>query len=134
EMQDRRETLMDFDRKRPAFLQGTAAAWDKAVEPPTATARVRRDAASLELVDEEVVDRKILASRLALTLGEKAVWELNDLKVRMQYLDGEEQVDTDVLRPEALCQLLVEQWFAAGLTRPGWDLSQEPIRKTLLEH
>ncbi|AMO25359.1 hypothetical protein UC35_09575 [Ramlibacter tataouinensis] len=134
EMQDRREALMDFDQKGAAFLQGTAAAWLKAVDPPTATARVRLDALSLELVDEEVVDRKILASRLALTLGEKAAWELKDLKVRMQYLDGEEQASTDVLRPEALCQLLVEQWFAAGLTRPGWDVSQAAISKTLQEH
>jgi hypothetical protein len=134
EMQDRREALMDFDQKGAAFLKGAAAAWAKAVEPPTATARVRLSALSLELVDEEVVDRKILGSRLALVLGEKAVWDLNDLKVRMQHLDGEEQASADILRPEALCQLLVEQWFAAGLTRQAWDVCQDAMQKTLVEH
>ena len=134
EMQDRRDALVTFEQHGSDFLKGTATAWAKAIDPPTATARVRLDALNLELVDEDVVDRKILASRLALVLGEKAIWDLNDLKVRMQYLDGEDQASTDILRPEAMCQLLVEQWFAAELTQQGWEASQEIIRKTLLEH
>jgi len=134
EMQDRREALFDFDQKGTAFLQGTAAAWSKGVQPPTTTARVRLDSLNLELVDEEVVERKILGSRLAQAIGEKAAWDLNDLKVRMQFLDGEEQAGTDILRPEALCQLLVEQWFAAQLSQDGWNVTQDAIRKTLLDH
>jgi hypothetical protein len=134
EQQERRDALLDFEKKGAAFLQGTAQAWQKAMQPPTATARVRLEALNLELVDEDVVERKIMASRLALVIGEKAVWDLNDLKVRMQHLDGEEQASTDVLRPEALCQLVVEQWFAADLTREAWNLAQEVIRRVMLEH
>ncbi|HUR90447.1 MAG TPA: DUF1631 family protein [Ramlibacter sp.] len=134
EMQERRDAMMDFDKKGSAFLQGAAKVWQKAVEPPTATTKVRFDAMSLSLVEENVVDNKILASRLALTIGEKAVWDLNDLKVRMQHLDGEEQQTTDILRPEALCQLLVEQWNKAELSREAWGLVQDVIQKVLLEH
>lgn len=134
EMQDRRDAMMDFDKKGAAFLQGAAKAWQKAIEPPTATARVRLEAMNLELVDEDVVERKIMASRLALVISEKAVWDLNDLKVRVQHLEGEEQGSADILRPEALCQLVVEQWGAAGLTREAWNLAQDVIQRALLDH
>ncbi len=134
ESQDRRDALMDFERKGSAFIQGTAKAWSKAVEPPTATTRVRLDQMNLELVGEEVMERKILSSRIALVISEKAVWDLNDLKVRMQYLDGEDQAPTDILRPEALCQLLVEQWGAADLTAEAWVLVQDVVQRALVDN
>ncbi|HSI54334.1 MAG TPA: DUF1631 family protein [Ramlibacter sp.] len=135
EMHERHDALMDFERKGPGWTQATVKAWQKATIPPTATARIRLDTGGLELLGEDVVERKILSSRLALAIGEKATWELNDLRVRMQYLEGgEELASTDVLRPEALSQLLVEQWGAAELTNDCWVLIQDVIRKQLLEH
>ena len=135
EMQERRDAMMDFDRKGQAWAQGTVRAWQKAVVPPTATARTRPDSGALELIGDEVMERKILSSRLALTIGEKATWELNDLRLRMQYLEGgDELAGADVLRPEALCQLLVEQWSAAELTAEAWALVQDVIQRHLLEH
>jgi hypothetical protein len=135
EMQERRDAMMDFDRKGQAWAQGTVRAWQKAVVPPTAPARTRPDAGALELIGDEVMERKILSSRLALTIGEKATWELNDLRLRMQYLEaGDELAGTDVLRPEALCQLLVEQWGVAELTAEAWALIQDVIQRHLLEH
>jgi hypothetical protein len=134
EMQERRDAMMDFDKKGAAFLQGTAKAWQKAIDPPSATTRVRLEAMNLELVEENVVERKIMASRIAIVVSEKAVWDLNDLKVRIQHLDGEDQAPSDILRPEALCQLIVEQWFAADLSREAWNLAQEPVQRVLLEH
>ena len=135
EMQDRRDAMMDFDRKGQAWAQGTLRAWQQAVVPPTATARVRLNSSALELIGEEVMERKILSSRLALAIGEKATWELNDLRLRMQYLEGgDDLASSDVLRPEALCQLLVEQWGAAELTAQSWALIQDVIQRHLLEH
>ena len=102
---------------RPSFL-------------PTATARVRLDSASLELIGDDVVERKILSSRLALAIQEKATWELNALRLRMQHLEGgDELATTDVLRPEALSQLLVEQWSSAELARESWVLVQDVIQR-----
>ncbi|MEJ6021509.1 DUF1631 family protein [Ramlibacter sp. PS4R-6] len=134
EMQERRDAMMDFDKKGPAFVSGTAKAWQKAVEPPTATGMMRLDAMmNLQLVGEDVVDRKIMSSRLALVIGEKAVWDLNDLKVRIQHLEGEDQSTTDILRPETLCLTLVEQWGAAGLSNEAWNLVQDLVLKVMLE-
>ena len=135
EMQERRDAMMDFDRKGPAWAQATVNAWHKAVVPAPATVRVRVEATSLELIGDDVVERKILSSRLAQAIQEKASWELNDLRVRMQYLEGEDELpEADVLRPESLAQLLVEEWGKAELTREAWALIQDVIQRSILEH
>ena len=130
EMQDRRDAMLDFERVRGAWVAGTHKAWRNAVIPPTVTARVRLDAASLELIGDDVVEKKILSSRLAMAIAEKATWELNDLRLRLQELEGgEEQASEDVLRPEAVAQLLVEQWGVVGLPRQSWALVQDVIQQ-----
>ena len=135
EMQERRDAMMDFDRKGAGWVQGTVKAWRQAVAGPAAAARIKPAASGLELIGNEVVERKILSSRLALAIQDKAVWELNDLRLRMQHLEnGEELAATDVLRPEALSQLLVEQWSGAELSPEAWALVQDVIQKHLLEH
>jgi hypothetical protein len=71
-MQQRRDALVEFERTRRWVdaRQGLAAG----VIPPTATARVRWHA-SLELIGDDVVENKILSSRLAMAVQEKAVWD-----------------------------------------------------------
>jgi hypothetical protein len=114
EMHERRDAMMDFDRKGQGWAQATARAWRQAIVPPAATARIKPDSGHLELIGNEVVERKILSSRLALAIQDKATWELNELRLRMQHLEGgDELAAADVLRPEALSQLLVEQWSSA---------------------
>jgi hypothetical protein len=135
EMQERRDAMMDFDRKGGVWLQGASKAWQAACVPPTATARIRLESTNLTLVGEDVVERKILSSRLALAIQEKAAWDLNDLRVRMQYIEGgDDLATTDVLRPEALSQLLVEQWSAAELSAEAWALVQDVIQRHIVEH
>ncbi len=130
EMYERRDALVDFERKGPLWLKGTAKAWRDAMIPPTDTGLVRL-ASSLELIGDEVVERKILSSRLALAIIEKASWELNDLRVRIGHLEGgEDFATTDILRPEALAQLLVEQWDQAEMTRQAWELVQDVIHRS----
>ena len=51
EMQERRDAMMDFDKKGAAFMQGVAKAWQKAVEPPTATTRARLDGLRVRSTD-----------------------------------------------------------------------------------
>ncbi|ROZ79236.1 DUF1631 domain-containing protein [Ramlibacter sp. WS9] len=135
EMHERRDAMMSFERGGQGWAKAVVDAWQKALIPPTATARIRLESKSLELIGDDVVEQKILSSRLALAIGEKASFELNDLRVRMQYLEGgNELASTDVLRPEALAQMLIEQWIAAGLTRESWTLVQDVIHKHILEH
>ena len=131
--QDRRDAMLDFERQRRAWQAGTAEAWRKAMKPPTVTTQMRLEAVNLALIGDEVVENRILASRVALTILEKATWELNDLKVRMQHLEGRELGDHDVLRTEAVMQLMVEQWGANGLLRPTWVMVQDVIGKHMVE-
>jgi hypothetical protein len=134
EAQDRRDAMLDFDQKRRDWVEGTGGAWRKAVVPPTVTAMVRLEAMNLELIGDDVVENKILSSRLALAVSEKATWDLNELKTRVQHLEGgAEPGGPDVLRPEAVAQTMVEQWTAAGLARSSWLLVQDVIQKAMVE-
>jgi hypothetical protein len=133
DMQDRRDAMLEFDRQRGAWGQAVQRAWRKAVVPPTATARVRLEALNLELIGDDVVENKILSSRLALAIQEKAAFALNDLRVRVQHLEGgEEMASEDILRPEAVTQILVEQWVAASLSRETWKLVNDTIQQQLV--
>jgi hypothetical protein len=135
EMHERRDAMLDYERKAGAWLQGVVKAWQAACVPPTATARIRLESVNLTLVGEDVVERKILSSRLALAIQEKAAWDLNDLRVRMQHLEGgDDLATTDVLRPETLSQLLVEQWSAAELSAEAWAMVQDVIQRHIVEH
>lgn len=134
EMQDRRDAMLDFDRQRGAWIAGTQKAWRSAVVPPTATGRIRLETASFELIGDDVVENKILASRLAMAIQEKATWELSDLRLRIQHLDGQDDLaNEDVLRPEAIAQLMLEQWTAAALSRQSWQLVQDVIQQQMVE-
>ncbi|MGZ5181327.1 MAG: DUF1631 domain-containing protein [Ramlibacter sp.] len=132
--QERRDAMLEFDRLRGPWQDATARAWRKAVVPAAATQPVRLEALNLELIGDDVVENKILASRLALTVAEKATWTLNDLKARMQHLEnGEELMPQDILRPDVVAQTLIEQWAAAGLQRTTWQLVQDVIHKQVTE-
>ena len=132
--QERRDAMLDFERVRARWVDGTVKAWRDAVVPPTATARVRLSAINLELIGDDVVEKKILSSRLALAVREKASWELNDLKARMQHLEGEADLAThDILQPEAVSQLLIEQWTANELARQSWTLARDVIQQHIVE-
>lgn len=130
DMQQRRDALMEFEQAGAKWVEAVGRAWRRAVVPPTATARVRMELASLELIGDDVVENKILSSRLAMAVQEKAVWELNDLKLRITHLEGgEELASEDVLRPEALSQMLVEQWTATKLPRETWVAAKDVIQQ-----
>lgn len=134
EMQDRRDCMLDFERLRGVWIEAVPKAWRQALVPPTATARVRLEAVSLELIGDDVVEKKILSSRLALSILDKVTWELNDLRLRVQHLEGGDDLAShDILRPEVISQLMVEQWTAAQLTRETWSLARDVIQKFMVE-
>ena len=133
DMQDRRDAMFEFDRVRAAWVLATQKAWRQALVPPTATARVRLEMENLSLIGDDVVENKILSSRLAMAVQEKAVWEINDLKLRIQHLEGgDELAGEDILRPEAVAQLMVEQWTATKLPRATWLLVKDTIHQQIV--
>ena len=131
-MADRR-TAMDamatFSQERSAWVIAVRRAWRDAVDK-VGTAGSLSQQAKLGLVDDEEVEQQILASRLSQAVHEKANWELNDLKVRVQRLEhATDLASDDVFRPEVYARLLVEAWIECGLTRPMWNLVQEVVRE-----
>ncbi|RYG12753.1 MAG: DUF1631 family protein, partial [Burkholderiales bacterium] len=124
EMQERRDAWLSFQPNSAAWVTGTARAWKQmaAVVPQaTSTRGGFESGGKFELMDNEVMETSILASRLALRLLDFASWELNDLRLRIQSLEniGELQKD-DIFRPEVLARHVVEQWTHAGLSRELW--------------
>ncbi len=138
EMQVRRDAWTIYQRARAVWLDGTMKAWQKALLPVTAP--VSKGLSSdleldgLQLVGTEVVENKIVASRLVLGVAEKMTAQRDDLRVRMRVLEGMEDLEAhDILRPEVLILQIVEQWAAAGMPRESWPLVQEVVQRLLIE-
>ncbi|MES2399027.1 MAG: DUF1631 family protein [Pseudomonadota bacterium] len=136
EMQERRDAWLAFRSGSASWISGTARAWKKAQEVPPVSAEAKSlfDTGKFELMGNEVMEDKILSSRLALRLLDFASWELNDLRLRIQSLEGiSELPKNDVLRPEVLAEKLVAEWSAADLSRDGWMMVQSVIQTRLAE-
>ena len=79
-----------------------------------------------------MVENKIIASRLSLAAIDKSGAELNDLNVRIQFLEQTPDISPkDVLRPECLPGILIEQWRACDLSREMWSVVHETVRAAL---
>ena len=136
EMQDRRDAWMAFQKSGATWVRGTTTAWTtaQAIPAPNSPSRFA-DSGKFELMGNDVMEDKILASRLALRLLDFASWELNDLRLRIQNLEAVTELHKqDILRPEVLAQHMVEQWSLASLPRDVWVVVQDVIQKDMGTH
>ena len=135
EMQDRRDGWLAFQKNNAAWIQNTIRALTRARSAPLVDSVSKLPSSgSLELLGNEVMEDKIIASRLALRLLDFASWELSDLRLRIQNLDGiPELYKDDIFRPEVVARHLVEQWSAAPLSRELWLSIQDLIQKSMAE-
>lgn len=139
EMQTRRDLWTMFQKRQAVWVAGTEKAWTEAARQFASTAvKVRPDTLSLELLGDDVVENKIIASRMALPVIERVSAGFDDLRLRIQQLEGgRELAPRDSLRPEVLVQGLVDQWAIAGLDRAGLlqvaDTIQNVLSQQLLE-
>ncbi len=134
EMHGRRDAWTFYQKARGPWLDGTVKAWQKALQPPTATAMVRMSTDSFQLVGTDVTENKILSSRLVRGVTDKVNVQLDDLKIRIRRLEGGADFeDQDILRPEALILPLVEQWSAAGMPRDAWPFVHEIVLNLLCD-
>ena len=135
DMQERRDAWLSFQDAEAVWVKATIAAWKNALLPIAAPAGMAVDTGKFELMGNEVMENRILASRLALRLLDSASWELNDLRLRVQGLEGvSELAKEDILRPEVLSQKMVEQWTLAPLSREVWLTVQDLIQQQLTAH
>jgi Protein of unknown function (DUF1631) len=132
--QDRRDTWVQYQKGEAVWIDATKTAWRKAQVPAVAAVRSSSGSLTFELMGDDVVENKILSSRLALRILDKATWELNDLVLRIRRLEQIQDIDKqDMLRPEACAQLVVDAWMAAGLSREAWMSVQDVLHKTFGE-
>lgn len=133
ESQERRDAWMAFKKCRPVWVEGTTNVWRECLEPPKKKAAKSQEM-GLQLVGTDVVENKILASRLVMSVVDKVNAPLDDLKVRMQYLQGiEELPSNDILRPEVMILLMVEQWANSGMAGDAWGMVNDAVQKVLIE-
>ena len=80
---------------------------------------------ALSLVDNDVIEREILTSRLALAIMDRAGWEFSDLRSRMAMLERRGELDThDMLRAHILARVVLDAWRSAGLGADDWREAQ----------
>jgi hypothetical protein len=129
EIQARRDAWTDFSSQQVAWLNNTRKGLQRSLLPRlTPALDAQRTSGRLELVSEDAIDDHILASRLAMRVLEVVSSELNDLRIRIQYLEKRQELPRgDVLLPDVVTRVLVDQWLAAGMTRQAWQLVQEAM-------
>ena len=134
ESQERRDIWMAYKTCRPLWLEGTMKVWRECLDPPGKKKAASSEVMGLQLVGTEVVENKILASRMVMAVMEKVSSQLEDLKLRIQFLEGtDELVSNDLLRPEVLVLLMVEQWANSGMPGDSWAMVNEVVQKQLIE-
>lgn len=132
-MQAMADAFLLFQKSSAPWVRGTVSAWAGQLSlPAQQAAPTPSSSATLELLGNEAVEHRIIASRLALRLLDMASWELNDLRLRIQSLEALSELNRqDIFRPEVLTRHLVDQWTQAGLTVFIWLKVQEMVQKTL---
>ncbi len=135
ELQSRRDTWMLYQQLHAKWVSATTHAWQDALAPHTSvrsglTAAVGNNP-SFELLSDDVVENKIVASRMALTVAEQVGAQFDALRQRTQSLEGQEIDSNDILRPETICLLLVQQWVEAGLPRTDLLIVVDPLQREL---
>ena len=134
QMQLRRDAWTLFQRERGSWQEKTQKSWKLALQRP-ASAAPKAPSDELELIGTEVADNKIIVSRLVQALMEKATSEVNDLALRIRYLEGTQQLDLrDVIRPDVLLLPLIEQWDNVGMPRDAWSVVNDAAQTLLVDH
>ncbi len=133
EMQLRRDAWADFQKHQSAWDAQTRKALQRSLLPRfTRSGTPQSQSDQLELVAVGAMDDQILASRLAMRVLDLVSTELNELRLRVQHLEGRTELPcADVLLPDVTARILVDQWFQLALTREAWQLVQDALAPEL---
>jgi type III secretion system FlhB-like substrate exporter len=133
QMQEMGDAWLSYQKNHETWIRGTAGAWSRSSSLSAAAVEPSFGGLDkLELLGNEAIEHRIIASRLALRLLDIASWELNDLRLRIQSLEAAPELNRqDIFRPEVLAQRLVEQWMQSGLSVFTWLKVQDLVQKSL---
>jgi len=132
EVQLRRDAWTAFQKHQTTWLNQSRKALQRTLLPRVSSnpspLRLTSVPGRLELVAEGVMDDQIMASRLAMQVLDVASTEFNELRLRMQHLEKRPELSRgDVLLPDVIARILVDQWLAAQLPREAWSLISDAL-------
>ncbi len=133
EMQVRRDAWTGFQKNQTTWLNQSRKSLQRTLLPRFSNSGTPTSVSGqLELVAEGAIDDQILASRLAMQVLDKSSTELNELRLRIQHLEGRQELPRgDVLLPDVTARILVDQWLEAHMTREAWALVQDALSPIL---
>lgn len=135
EMQERRDAWMDFQKNQAAWLSNSRKALQRTLLPrfaPSGGGGPLSTPGRLELLAEGAIDDQIMASRLAMRVLDLSSTELNELRLRIQHLEKRQELPRgDVLLPDVMARILVDQWLDVQMSREGWQLVQDALAPVL---
>lgn len=131
--QARRDAWSGFQKNQTTWLNQSRKVLQRSLLPRFSnTGSPTSVSGQLELVAEGAIDDQILASRLAMQVLDKSSTELNELRLRIQHLEGRQELPRgDVLLPDVTARILVDQWLDAHMTREAWALVQDALAPLL---
>ena len=133
EAQLRRDAWTTYKEAQAKWVSLTQSAWAACLQPLEAASQKASELGGLELVGAEVVENKILASRMVIAVNDKVQSELEDVRVRIKLLENIDELDErDLLRPEVLVLQLVEQWPKTGMSPAYWALVSGVVQAQLI--
>ncbi len=135
EMQLRRDAWTQFQLEGEHWRAATIKAWQQYLaKPATGLQSMQAARIKLELQNQEVVETQIVVSRFVELVLEAAAQDFNLLRMRMKELEGIVDLGSrDVLRPEILVSMMLEQWTAVGMPEGSWLIVQIAAGPTFQE-
>ncbi|MBI2745876.1 MAG: DUF1631 family protein [Burkholderiales bacterium] len=140
DMQNRRDAWMLYQKQRGPWIDSTMKVWQDSLKSPASKKAEKKEElglagdGGLSLVGTDAVEDKIISSRLVLAVVEKMSGELDDLRVRIKTLESRDDLEGhDILRPEVLILLMIEQWTTSGMPRESWLMVNDVVQKQLIE-
>lgn len=133
EIQARRDAWTAFQKNQTTWLNQSRKSLQRTLLPRFSNSgNPVSVSGQLELVAEGAIDDQILASRLAMQVLDKSSSELNELRLRVQHLEGRQELPRgDVLLPDVIARILVDQWLDAHMTREAWTLVHDAMSPIL---
>lgn len=129
EIQARRDAWTSFQKNQTTWLNQSRKSLQRTLLPRFSNSgNPVSVSGQLELVAEGAIDDQILASRLAMQVLDRSSTELNELRLRVQHLEGRQELPKgDVLLPDVIARILVDQWLDAHMTREAWSIVHDAI-------
>ena len=130
----RRDGSQSWARHGSAWVAGVVSGLRHAAVygplDPAASALGSTVQGKLTLVDDDTIELEITASRLALSMMDRATWEFTDLRSRMQMLEQQEALSQfDLLRANVVAKLVLDAWIRSGLSHSDWQLLRAELHE-----